>query len=686
MKRPWLDGLNAAQRRAVEHGDGPLLIVAGAGTGKTRTLAARVAALIARGVSSDRILLLTFTRRAAAEMLDRAAGLLAAVADAPLRVWGGTFHSVAVRLLRVYAAAAGLDPQFTVLDPSDAADVIDVLRHELGVAACGRRFPRKATCLAIYSRCANADAVLDDVLAREFPWCAGLAEPLRRLFAAYVEHKQRRHLLDFDDLLLYWRELAASDEVGPLLDARFDHILVDEYQDTNVVQAGILAGLRRRNRNLTVVGDEAQSIFRFRGADAANMLRFRDLFPDAAIVSLERNYRSVQPILDAANRVLAERPAGTGFDRSLRAVRPGGAPPGLVACADERDESRWIAETVLRHAEEGIPLRRMAVLMRAADHSDVLELELARRNIPFRKYGGLRFLDIAHVKDLLALLRLAVNPLDQIAAFRAFQLLPGVGPATAAALWKAWTAAGHASEALAATKAPPAARPGLAALGQMLADLRRRPLPPAAAVERARDFYRPLCDRLYERAEARQKDLDSLARLAAGYERLSDFLTDLALDPPAAGGDVAGPPVKDEDWLVLSTIHSAKGGEWDVVILLHAADGCLPADMSAGSAEELEEERRLLYVAMTRARDALYITWPQRFHVRGPSPTDRHVLAPLCRFLTPAVIRAFVPMTSGGAMAAPALPAASRPVRGLQERLRRRWSPPDSGSAPPAGS
>ena len=674
MDRPRLDELNDAQRAAVLHGAGPLLIVAGAGTGKTRTLACRVARLIADGTEPERILLLTFTRRAAAEMLERAAAVIRCGPETTGRVWGGTFHAMANRLLRMYGRAAGIDPDFTVIDPGDAADLMDVIRHERGLSARERRFPRKATCLAIYSHCSNTDAPLAGVLRAGFPWCADWEEELRALFAAYVERKQARNVFDFDDLLLYWREVATDPVLGPHLGDRFDHVLVDEYQDTNVVQAEILRGLRRANPNLTVVGDDAQSIYRFRGAEVRNMLRFAEQFSGAVRITLERNYRSVQPILDAANRVLAG--ASEGFAKTLCAVRSGGARPQLATCRDEAAQSRFVAETILRHYEEGIPLRRMAVLIRAADHSDHLEIELTRRNLPYRKYGGLRFLEAAHVKDLIALLRLAENPRDEVAWFRVLQLLDGVGPSTAAAAVAHLAAARHAPASLGAFPAPAAARAGIADLAVLLTGLAEfGDGDPGAQVARIRRFYDPLCEARYDNAEIRQKDIETLERIAGGYAGRRDFLSDLVLDPPAATGNLAGPPDRDEDWLVISTIHSAKGCEWDAVFILHAADGCIPTDMSCGSPEEIDEERRLLYVAMTRARDFLHVCWPQRYFSRGGPPRDRHTYAPMSRFLTSAVRAVMEPVTPPPAPGAPAdaLPPAGPPPD-IRARLRKRWA------------
>ena len=635
----WLNELNVRQLEAATFGDGPLLIVAGAGSGKTRTLACRVAWLVSRGVDPERILLLTFTRRAAEEMLRRAQSALAAGAAVAGKVWGGTFHATANRLLRIYARAMGLDPDFTVMDESDAEDLLNVIRHELGFSALDRRFPRKSTCLAIYSRCVNGAEDLPRVLARDFPWCAMWEEELKALFRAYVERKQPQNVMDYDDLLLYWHELLADDDTARRVGERFDHILVDEYQDTNILQAGILQRMRLTLRNITVVGDDAQSIYRFRSASVRNMLDFPKQFPRARIVTLDQNYRSSSSILEATNRVIAQ--ARERYTKDLWSTRADGQRPRLVTCKDEDQQDRYVVGRILEHYEEGIPLKRQAVLFRAAHHSDSLELELTRRNLPFHKYGGLRFLEAAHVKDLIAFLRIAENPRDQIAWFRVLQLLDGVGPSTAS------RAVGHLASSrfdpasLGAFDAPPAARRDLAALGRMLEELRGLDgAPPAAHVERIRRFYEPVFNRVYENPKVRLNDLENLERVAAGYRSRRQFLSDLALDPPRSTGDFAGPPLKDEDWLVLSTIHSAKGCEWDAVYVIHASDGCIPADMATGSREEFEEELRLLYVAMTRARDFLYVTWPQRYYSRWRRNTDSHLYAQRSRFLSDPVCEA----------------------------------------------
>lgn len=671
----FLDELNPEQRRAVTHGAGPLLIVAGAGTGKTRTLAYRVAHLIATGTDPTRILLLTFTRRAAEEMLKRASSVVARGTTATGRVWGGTFHATANRLLRLYAKAAQLDRDFTVMDQGDAEDMIDLVRHDLGLASREKRFPRKATCLSIYSRSVNGAEELPAVLARDFPWCAEWEEDLRALFLQYVLRKQKRRVLDYDDLLLYWAALVRDPALSADLSARFDHLLVDEYQDTNPVQAEILVGMREGNPNITVVGDDAQSIYGFRAATVRNMLDFPQRFPGTTLVTLEQNYRSVAPILETTNRVIAQ--AKERYTKDLWSERREGARPRLVTCRDERDQDERVIAHVLEHYEAGVPLREQAVLFRAGHLSDSLEIELTRRGIPYQKYGGLRFLEAAHVKDLVAFLRILENPRDEMAWFRALQILDGVGPSTAA------RALGHVAlhrfdpRSLRDFTAPPAAREGIGSLAGLFDDLLGKgSIPPAAQVERIRRFYQPFLERIYENPGARARDLDSLERIADGYRSRTRFLVDLQLDPPTSTADLAGPPRKDEDWLVLSTIHSAKGCEWKTVQLIHAADGFLPSDLATGSSEEIEEELRLTYVALTRAKDFLYVLWPLRYYHRRYALGDAHVFAQPSRFLTPDVLETMDrmgvdPDASPAPEGDPSSP--TRPTLDIAELLRKRW-------------
>ena len=629
----WLGELNPEQRRAVQHGDGPLLVVAGAGSGKTRTLAYRVAYLIATGIPPRRILLLTFTRRAADEMLKRASAIVQRGTTITGRAWGGTFHGTANRLLRIYAKPAGLDKDFTVMDESDAGDMLNVIRHDMGMSTRDKRFPRKRTCMAIYSRSVNGAEPVSKVLDRYFPWCAMWEKDLKVLFKEYVRRKQDRHVLDYDDLLIYWEQLLQDDRVAREIGDRFDHVLVDEYQDTNIVQAGILRGMRRYNNNLMVVGDDAQSIYGFRAATVRNMLDFPKQFHGATVITLEQNYRSIAPILATTNKLIGQ--SRERYSKELWSTRGDGQRPRLVLCRDETAQDEFVVKTILSHYEQGIPLKRQAVLFRIGYLSDSLELELARRNIPYRKYGGLRFLESAHVKDLIAFLRVVENPRDEVAWFRLLQLIEGIGPTTARKAIEYVRCHNNDPRTISDFQAPASARGGFAALGALVRDLTTPGASnPASQVERVRKFYDPVLEKTYENPMVRRRDLESLERVAGGYRSRRAFLTDLTLDPPTSTGDLAGPPLQDEDWLVLSTIHSAKGCEWDVVSLIHASDGCLPSDMATGSEEEIEEELRLAYVAMTRARDFLYVTWPLRYYHRRHRFTDDHSYAQRSRFLS----------------------------------------------------
>jgi DNA helicase-2/ATP-dependent DNA helicase PcrA len=645
----FLKTLNRQQRAAAEHGSGPLLVIAGAGTGKTKTLAARVAALIRAGASPARILLLTFTRRAAGEMIRRAGQVVGESAAAG--VWGGTFHAVAHRLLRMYSQPLGLNPNFVVMDQADAEDLLHLIRTDFELHKATTRFPQKGTLLAIYSRCVNAGEPLDKVLTERFPWCRAHFPDLQRTFQEYSQRKVARGLLDYDDLLVYWDHALSLAGVGEVMAGRFQHVLVDEYQDTNPVQAAILRKLwSHLTRNpesangstatapgrcsLMVVGDDAQSIYGFRGATVENILRFPDDFPSTTTVTLEQNYRSVTPILDAANAVMGL--AARQFEKNLWSERSSTQKPALVTCAGELEQGNYVVERILAHREEGIPLLKQAVLFRAAHNSDALEVELSRRNIPFVKWGGLKFLEAAHIKDLLAFLRILENPRDDLSWMRVLQLVEGIGPG------RARHAVEHLREnrddphALVNWKAPAQARPNVDALSRLLHQLRgEEPEPPLAVqIERIRQFYAPLFHKRYEQPEVRLRDLDQLELLAQRAGSRATFLADLTLDPPVSTGDLAGPPLLDEEYVVLSTIHSAKGCEWDVVYVIHAADGVIPSDMSGGEAE-LEEERRLLYVAMTRARDRLYITFPLRYYHRKHALGDGHSFAQLSRFLPP---------------------------------------------------
>ena len=614
---------------------GHLLVLAGAGTGKTTTLCARVARLVERGVPHERILLLTFTRRAAREMVDRAR---AATGGGTRRVLGGTFHSVGHRLVREHAAALGLSPDFALLDSGDAADVLDLVRQEHGHSESARRFPRKSTLIDIYSRTVNAQRPLREVLDEDFPWCAEHADALVGLFRGYTARKRALGMLDLDDLLVFWRALMVDPGAAAAVARGFDHVLVDEYQDVNRLQVEIVAGFAAGGCAVTAVGDDFQAIYGFRSASARFILGFPEQFADARTITLHRNYRATQPLLDVANAVSAQDTAG--FPKRLVAQRDGGDPPALVYVRDQAHEAVVISDKVLAAREQGMLLREQAVLARTGHDTDLLELELSRRGIPYRKYGGLRYLDAAHVKDLLASFRLVERPGDQLAWFRILQLIDGVGPGRAR----------RACDLLLAGDPP--------SLGELPArwiDRSRgaarsrhepRPTPSSLPSPRAARPWRPVsspsvcatrsprsCARTTSTAPYGSVDLDVLCDLAARARDLRTFVAELVLDPPSSSGDLAGPPHLDDDWLVLSTIHSAKGLEWQSVHLIAAYDGNFPACMSAGSGEEIDEERRLFYVGLTRARRELAIYVPRRYYHRPGARDDAHGYGKASRFL-----------------------------------------------------
>ena len=631
-----LSGLNAEQAAAAAHGDDPLLIVAGAGTGKTTTLAHRVASLIDRGVPPRRILLLTFTRRAAKQMTDRVRDLVArevprVSASEVRQIWGGTFHATAARLLRMHGRSIGVDTNFGIMDRGDAEDTMNALREELGLAKVtgrgtkdrngaprtgrksGQRFPLKGTCVNIYSRTVNAQESLELTLKSHFDWCEEYADGLKELMAAYVQRKRESATLDYDDLLLFWRSLMSGPDGDKIRD-RFDHVLVDEYQDTNVLQSDILRQLRPNGRGLSVVGDDAQSIYSFRAATVRNILDFPKQYSGTKVAALERNYRSTQPILDLSNAVIAK--AKERHEKRLWTDRTGGRLPKLVACENEEEQAEEIAEAILRRREEGIELREQAVLFRASHHALALEVALTRMDIPFVKYGGLKFSEAAHVKDVLAILKMAENGRDAVSGIRVLSLLPGVGPATARKLLMRLDEAGGDFVAWLRTKPPAATADHWPSLCALLGSLAKNDTPVAAQLGHAIKFYEPLLREKHDNPVQRLLDLKQLEGSASRYESRQQFLTDLTLDPPQASTEVVD-PLKDDDYLTLSTIHSAKGLEWRAVTLMHASDGNMPSDLAAGSEAELEEERRLMYVALTRAKTDLDVTFPRTYFKPG---------------------------------------------------------------------
>jgi len=680
-----LESLNPQQREAATHGTGdsagdrrPLLVIAGAGSGKTNTLAHRVANLIRHGADPQRLMLLTFSRRAAQEMERRAAGVLqkalglAGTQAPPSLPWSGTFHAIGARLLREYAPRIGLEENFTIHDRGDAEDLMGLARHEIGLSDAKKRFPLKGTCLGIYSRVLNTRDPLPLVLQSVYPWCAQWEDELKKLFGAYVEAKQRQNVLDYDDLLAFWADMMAEPALAAEIGARFDHLLVDEYQDTNRLQADILLAMKPSGEGVTVVGDDAQSIYSFRGATVRNILDFPAQFTQPArVVTLERNYRSTAPILDASNAVIAaarERHAKNLFTDKASSQRA-----QLVLVPDEAQQARWVADQVLRQREAGTTLKSQSVLFRASHHSAALELELARRNIPFVKFGGLKFLEASHIKDVMALLRFAQNPRGRMAGFRAVQLVPGIGAATATRLLDAMGEASDPHRALQSFEPPAQAQEEWAQLAALFAKLKEPGLAWPADMELAKGWYLPQLERIHEDAPVRKLDVEQLARLAAGYGSRERFLTELTLDPPEVTSDQSGPPLRDEDYLVLSTIHSAKGQEWKAVHVLNVVDGCIPSDMATGTTEELEEERRLLYVAMTRARDQLHLLVPQRFYVsQQAGGGDRHVYAGRTRFITEAMAARFEQLAWPEATTVRPAPGAQTQAPLIQVRARSR--------------
>ncbi|MCC7076377.1 MAG: ATP-dependent helicase [Acidimicrobiia bacterium] len=631
----WAQDLDPQQRAAAGADGGHLLVVAGAGSGKTRTLAARVARLVDTGVPPEAILLLTFTRRAAREMLDRAAR--ACGREGVARVRGGTFHSVALAELRRWGRLVGLPPTFSVLDPGDVTELFSLVRTELGAAAGEVRFPRPATIAEIYSRMVSTQHPLTDVLDNWYPWCRDHREALTEIFTACTQRKAEQALLDFDDLLVYWRALLSTPGTGP---AELRHVLVDEAQDMNRVQVEILEGLADRGARITAVGDDAQAVYGFRGADVTHMHEFTDHFAGTEVLFLDHNYRSTPEICRAADAVIAE--ADSPFARDMTAARRAGVMPVLATCFDESAQAAYVCDRILEHREEGMSLRDQAVLVRAAHHSDVLELELRRRDIPYTVYGGLRFLERGHVKDFLALLRVLDNPRDSLAFNRVLRLLDGVGPATARR-WLEELGVGSgdptAPDPLCSFCAgeitvPARARADYELLVAAIGDCTAEPAPtPAGQAERLVDLCRELLPRRYDDAPARLGDLEVLAAAAREHPTRASFVGALVLDPPTRTGALASTPHLDEDWLVVSTIHGVKGLEFRAVHVIHAADGNIPSDLATGDARQVAEERRLLYVAMTRARDHLYVSWPLRFYHHRSTRRGSHNWAQLSRFL-----------------------------------------------------
>jgi DNA helicase-2/ATP-dependent DNA helicase PcrA len=593
-------------------------------------------------------MMLTFTRRAAQEMIKRTQGIVAEVLSDRGKAgdrsvisrlqWAGTFHSVGNRILRLYAKHLGLDPNYTVLDRSDAADLMDVVRHELGFSGKEKRFPRKDACLAIYSYRVNTRLSLKQTLEEQYPWCREWEADLTRLYREYVARKQKNRALDFDDLLLFWHVMMQTPALAQSLSKNFDHLLVDEYQDTSTLQGEIIHALKPDGQGVTVVGDDAQAIYSFRAAAVENILGFADRYkPKADMVVLAQNYRSAQPVLDTANALMSDGPRQ--HRKTLLGTRQSGQKPYYVALDDAQAQADYITGKILQTREIGGSLKRHAILFRSSHHSDVLEVELTKKNIPFVKYGGLKFLEAAHVKDMLSVLRWADNPRNTIAGFRVLKLLPGIGPGQAKQALELLEAKGFEVKSLASFDAPQPVKMDwqrFCALFEKLAD----PATPwPGQVGLVKDWYKPQLERIYDSGWTRMGDLEQLDQLSGQHPNRERFLTELTLDPPAATSGQSGGSSKDEDYVILSTIHSAKGQEWDIVYVLNVSDGNFPSEFATGNQQMIEEERRLLYVAMTRARNELHLCAPLKFAVtQQPKNGDAHVYGAKSRFMTDKVL------------------------------------------------
>lgn len=604
----WMADLNPQQQAAVMHSGGPSVIIAGAGTGKTKTLVYRVAWLLEKGIPVSSILLLTFTRKASEHMLAR----VSAFNQAGAQVTGGTFHSFSNLVIREFGHHIGYGANFTILDQGDAQDRVDLLRNQLLQNLPKTRFPKKGTLLDIFSSHRNTGRSIEDILNSEYPQFQHLLDPVEKLFTGYQEHKKRYSLADYDDLLFLCRDLVREHEsVRTALNKRYKYILVDEYQDTNPVQAELVERIAGPNGNLMVVGDDAQSIYKFRGADFKNFLGFPERYPNAAVFKLEENYRSVQPILDVANSVMSQ--AAEKFEKTLFTKKTEGQLPVLITAPDENYQNQFIISRILDLREEGIPLSQQAVLFRSARNSYSLELELNANHIPFEKRGGNKFAESAHIKDLISYLRLLMNPKDVVSWNRVLQMVDGIGPKSADDIIKMLEESGIDNRV--SEMVSPRYRTQLTQLLETLtawtADKEFNSI-----VDELIRFYKPVFEKRYfEDYPKREKDLDAFQAVSLKFSSIESFLSHLALDPVSFTQEDTLGTHADEAPLILSTIHSSKGLEWHSVFVMDLLDGILPSTFTLDKTEDLDEELRLFYVAVTRAKENLYLVYPGiQFH------------------------------------------------------------------------
>ena len=624
--------LNPSQLQAVMAKEGPLLVIAGAGSGKTRTLVYRVARLVETGVPPESILLLTFTRKAAGEMLERAASL----ADERCRfVSGGTFHSLAHRVLRSAAHHLGYENTFTILDRSDMEEVIQSLVQDMHIDRGSVRFPTRSTLAHVLSKAANLEKGVEFLMGEEYGQFLEYVPHVIRLQHVYREYKKENQLMDYDDLILLFRELLSSrEEIRALLSEQYRYLLVDEYQDTNRIQADIVKWLSQDHGNVMVVGDDAQSIYSFRGANYRNMFDFPKFFPNTKLIKLEQNYRSTQPILNLTNALMGQ--AQEKYTKCLFTERKEGEAPKVVDTRTEPEQALFVTGMIKDELAKGRSIRDFAVLFRAAYHSFELEVELSRQGIAFVKYGGFKFMESAHIKDLLAYLRVVVNREDSVSWGRILRMLRNIGPGKSQAII-AW---------LKETRCPPSqvaewpgagkADEGLKSLAGLMADLSAKDISPEAAVERVMKYYKPILQEKFDDFPRRERELEQLVPMASRYRKLRPFIDDLLLEPPNSAADL-GAEEKGE-CLTLSTVHSAKGLEWPVVFVIWVMEGYFPPARARASEEALEEERRLMYVAATRAKDRLILCYPGQESGRAWFASEARGLSSFLEALPPDVV------------------------------------------------
>ncbi len=613
----YREQLNAAQYEAVTALEGAYLVIAGAGSGKTRTLVYRVARLTELGYNPASILLLTFTRKAAKEMLDRAAILLD---NRCSKINGGTFHSFANLTLRKYAKAVGLDNGFTILDQSDSEDVINLIRAQLNLSQHKKRFPNKATIFKVLSLSANTEKIIEDILNEEYPHFADYLDKFLDIQKIYQVYKKKNTLLDYDDLLIYLRNfLFELSPAAKSLLSTIKFVMVDEYQDTNKIQSELIQGLTQVNQNIMVVGDDSQSIYSFRGANFRNIMEFPKLFKNVKLITLEENYRSTQEILNFSNHIIEH--AIEKYPKHLFTRKVGGELPGIVSSANESMQSRFIVERVLELREEGVPLNDIAILFRSSYHSFDLEIELNKANVPYLKFGGMKFIETAHVKDMLAFLRIAVNPNDFVSWYRVLLLHEGIGPKKAQQIMDELSSDQISLKSEPEKSVSKKYNDRIFNLFKLIYDISTKNQLPADKAELVYKYYEPLFMEKYDDFNKRKKDLDIFMNISQNYKSLNSLLADMALDPPQDSVAEVEAPDKEKEFLTLSTIHSAKGLEWHSVFIIHALDGFFPSSQSFEKLETLEEERRLMYVASTRAKQNLYVCYPMHIFDRAKGIT-----------------------------------------------------------------